>query len=303
MKFPKHNPFAIAPVYWEISFIVHMDIALALEESFADIALSTSNFETADDARIWQVTILTDHAPAPKDISERIHRIGELLNTVIPLPHVEEIRDRDWLSAVARDFPPLSIGRFFVHGCHAKEEVPHNVLAIQVEAGTAFGSGEHATTRGCLLALDRLSRERNFSAILDMGCGSAILAIGAAKLWPRANVLAVDNDAVSVRVAQDNIRINRVNAQVRAMVGDGYNSARVHRDAPYDLILANILARPLVGMSHALASHLGRSGIAILSGLLDAQSAMVIAAHRRQGLHLAGRIRDNGWCTLIMEKK
>jgi ribosomal protein L11 methyltransferase len=202
---------------------------------------------------------------------------------------------------VAQDFPPLTIGRFYVYGGHVSAAPPIGAWPVRVEAGMAFGSGEHATTSGCLRAMTRLARRRRFSRVLDMGCGSGILAIGAARAWRRAHILAVDIDPVSARIAADNVRINRA-LHVRARASDGYAPAFIRHGGNYDLILSNILARPLVKFAPQLARHLAPGGIAVLSGLLTSQERMVLAAHRAQGLRLRQRLVQQGWSTLVLVK-
>jgi len=301
MKFPTTNPFAIPTAYRQMRFLVPLEAALAVEDAFAEGALSVASFESPEDEALWNVTILTETLPTPREMQAAQEHLQQTLGIAIPEPVIEDVPMRDWLSAVARDFPPMMIGRFFVHGAHAKEQIPVHALPLQVEAGMAFGSGEHATTRGCLLMLSALHRRRRISRVLDMGCGSGILGIAAAKLWPGAVVLGVDSDATSVKVAHENIVLNRAAPRMRALHGNGYASAEVSRGGPYALIVANILARPLVAMARSLRIHLDEGGVAILSGLLDTQSAMVIAAHRRQGLRLRRRYVEAGWATLVME--
>lgn len=296
------NPFQQPAACWQLSFYVPMECVIPLEESLSEHALSVSSFEDPDDHSHWNVQILYPHKPDMDAVSARVRTLAEALALSLPLPELTEVAQQDWLALVARDFPPMRIGRFFVHGVHAKDAVPVGAVALQVEAGAAFGSGEHATTSGCLRAIDALARKREFVNILDMGCGSAILAIAAAKCFPRAKALAIDIDPVSVEVARENIRINRAGAQVQAYAADGYASALVKKRAPYDLILANILARPLVKFSAALAENLAPGGAAVLSGLLSTQETYVREAHLRHGLTLVRRIKIGGWSTLVLRK-
>jgi len=222
----------------------------------------------------------------------------------LPAPEIliDSIADTDWVSANLRDFPPIRAGRFLVHGSHYQGGKPGGSLTLQIDAGTAFGSGEHATTFGCLTAIDRLLRRRRFHHPLDLGCGSGILAIALAKTCKRAYVLAADIDPEAVRVAAANARLNQAAAKLTARVADGYRRRAVTRRRPYDLVVANILARPLVAMAAGLGRHLTKDGIAILSGLLVSQERLVLAAHRLQGLSLAARIRVNGWSTLVLTR-
>jgi ribosomal protein L11 methyltransferase len=212
---------------------------------------------------------------------------------------VKELEIKDWVSEVERGFPPLNIGRFYVHGSHIKDQVPCGKIGLEINAGIAFGSGEHSTTSGCLLALGILAKKRNFLRPLDVGCGSGILALAMAKLW-RVPVAGTDIDPVSVAVSIENARKNHVHGLTRFAVSDGYGAGLVRQHGPYDLITANILARPLVDMAPDLAKNLAIGGIAVLSGLLVRQERMVLSAHRAQGLRLISRINKNGWSTLIL---
>lgn len=296
----KGNPFAQAAACWEIKFDAPMAAVIALEDAFEDVAMATASFEQPQDETRWSVQIIVGEEPDVAEVEAQAGHVARALGIALPKAKIAKLEG--WQQSLARDFPPLKIGRFYVHGAHAALARPRHLKPIQVEAGMAFGSGEHSTTSGCLLAMSALAKRKGFNRVLDMGCGSGILAIAAVHCWPKAKVLAVDVDAVSARIAAANFRINRVRKQARAFAADGYKSRRVHEGAPYDMILANILARPLVAFSHALARNLAPGGTAVLSGLLASQSAQVVAAHRRQGLRLRKRIVRQGWATLVMER-
>jgi ribosomal protein L11 methyltransferase len=210
----------------------------------------------------------------------------------------ERLPERDWLAENRRAFPPLRIGRFFVHGSHWRGPVPAGAKAIEIDAATAFGTGEHPSTRGCLLALESLARRRRFHDPLDIGTGSGILAIAAAKRLRRP-VVASDIDCAAARVARHHVRRNGLARRVRVLCAPGYRS-RALRGRRFDLVFANILARPLALMARDLAGALTPGGVAVLSGLLRRQEAMVMAAHRAQGLKLVRRIAIEGWSTLIL---
>jgi ribosomal protein L11 methyltransferase len=210
---------------------------------------------------------------------------------------VERLAERNWLAENQASFPPLRVGRFFVHGAHVPAPARSGLWPILVDATTAFGTGEHATTRGCLTALQRLRPRR----VLDMGTGTGILAIAALRAGAR-RVLAADIDPGSVRVARLNLRRNGVGARAAAIESDGYRDRRIARAGKFDLVLANILARPLALMAPALARALAPGGTAILSGLLARQERLVLAAHRAQGLVLERRIAVEGWHTLVLRK-
>jgi ribosomal protein L11 methyltransferase len=218
-----------------------------------------------------------------------------------PALALEQLPDIDWVRQNQESFPPMRIGRYYVYGSHVAAPVPAGAVGLLIDAATAFGTGEHATTHGCLMALDRLVRRGRRRRILDMGTGTGILAIAAAKSW-QVPVLACDIDRNSVKVAAENVALNHVAGLVTCRPSDGYGAPEVRAAAPYDLIFANILARPLVAMAPDLARNLAPGGIAILSGLLAGQETFVRAAHRAQGLVFGGRLPKNGWHTLVFQR-
>lgn len=221
----------------------------------------------------------------------------------IPNPEIsfEELADRDWVAETYRGFPELTIGRYRIRGSHIEEPAPPNAITLTIDAAVAFGTGEHETTRGCLTALDRLARRIRPRRVLDLGCGSGILALAAARTW-RVPVVASDIDAVSVRETRRNARVNGLLPLVEAIRSPGWRAPAVRDAGPYDLVFANILARPLVRMAPDLAHGLAPGGVAVLSGLLTWQEARVLSAHRTQGLRLVDRFRFGDWSTLVVTR-
>lgn len=206
-----------------------------------------------------------------------------------------------WLARTRAAFPEQRIGRrFAVRGTHLKGPSASGRITLTLDAALAFGSGEHGSTRGCLLALERAVRRRP-RRVLDLGTGTGILAMAAARLLHR-RVAAVDVEPWSVQVARQNARLNRLAPLVRVWRADGWHDRRVRAGGPYDLVLANILARPLCRMAASLAVHLAPGGTAILSGLLATQARQVLAAHRRQGLRLDRTVTEGAWTTLVLRR-
>jgi ribosomal protein L11 methyltransferase len=212
----------------------------------------------------------------------------------------ERLPARDWLAENQLAFPPLRIGRFFVYGSHYRDRVPVGAIGIQVDAATAFGTGEHPSTRACLVALESLARRHRFRRPLDIGTGTGILAIATAKLL-RCKVLASDIDRGAVRVARHTVARNGVMGLVRVRGAAGYRD-RALRKSRYDLILSNILARPLAQLASDLARAIAPGGRAVLSGLLCRQEPIVLAPHRSRGIVLERRLVIDGWSTLILRK-
>ena len=297
----KSNPFAQSPQYWKVIFTLPAAAGGTAEESFNDIALAVSGFETDEANHIWTFDLLFGEEPDMQELQQRMVLLASLHNVAIPKLDVQKVEQQDWLAKVARSFPPLVIGRFFVHGSHVEEAPPAGSIAIQVDAGAAFGSGEHGTTSCCLEAMEWLSKKRGFKKILDMGCGSGILAIAAAKLW-KTDVIAVDIDPIAVRVTKENAEINREQNRIIAAESDGYQSDKIKRVSKFDLIVSNILARPLIAFAPDLTRHLANDGVAVLSGLLTSQESQVLAAHKMQGLVLEKRFTNGEWCTLVLRK-
>lgn len=207
-----------------------------------------------------------------------------------------------WLARTAEAFPEQPIGRrFLVRPTHQPEGPTGGRIALRLDAGIAFGSGEHSSTRGCLMALERM-RLPHDARVLDLGSGSGILAMAAARLFG-VRVLATDIEPWSVRVAEENFSANGLRGRARTLLADGWRHRALKRGAPHDLVFANILARPLCAMARDLALHLAPGGTAILAGLLGAQARMVLAAHRRQGLVLARRLDVGPWATLVLRRR
>ena len=270
----------------------------ALVDALDDGVGTLASYPDAAPGR-WRIEAILPCAPQRVAIETRLALIAAALGIDPPPLTIEPLADVDWLARNRASFPPIAVGPFVVHGegGSATGRIP-----IRIDAATAFGTGEHATTRGCLLALAVAVRHRRIARALDVGTGSGVLAIAAARLC-RARVLAVDIDPESVMVARRHVRVNGVADLVRVARSDGYRAALVARGAPYDLVLANILARPLAAMALDLARVLARGGVAILSGLLIEQEPWVLWPQRAQGLALARRWRIDGWSTLLLTRR
>ena len=263
----------------------------AVEAILEAAALSVSRFERARGKR-WRIEALLAARPR----SAFIARLAEAAGLPLARIHAAPLPVRDWVAESRAKLPAIRAGRFFLHGSHFRGHPPTGSLALLVEAGLAFGTGRHETTRGCLLALDALARGR-IERPLDLGCGSGVLALAMARLWG-VPVLAADNDPAAVAVTRENAAKNGLAELVRAVRSEGYAAAMLRRRAPFDLVTANILADPLVQMAPDLARHLAPGGRAILSGFFVAQERALIAAHRQAGLRLERRWRLGEWSVL-----
>ncbi|KEO52704.1 50S ribosomal protein L11 methyltransferase [Thioclava pacifica] len=215
---------------------------------------------------------------------------------------VSELPETDWVAHVRRELAPVQAGRFFLYGSHDADKVPADAVALRIDAAMAFGTGHHGTTSGCLSALDQLATEGHaFHKVADIGCGTAVLAMAAAKLWPEP-VLASDIDPVAVETAAANVALNDLEGRVICLEAAGFNHPQLEQAAPYDLIFANILKGPLVSLAPDMARHCAESGFVILSGLLNEQADEVIAAYETQGFVLHSRKEFGDWTTLVMRR-
>jgi ribosomal protein L11 methyltransferase len=208
---------------------------------------------------------------------------------------------RDWVANALAGLAPVRAGRFLVHGAHDRSRVGANDIGVEIEAGLAFGTGHHGTTRGCLLHFDRLLKRRRPQAVLDVGCGAGVLAIAAAKIL-RRKVWLGDIDAVAVEVANANARLNSVGELCKAVVSRGVENRALRDGARYDVVFANILARPLRLLARSLAAVTAPDGETIVSGLLLADVPGVLASWRAQGFFLAERIDLEGWASLRLRR-
>ena len=215
---------------------------------------------------------------------------------------VSEVPDQDWVAKVRRELPPVEAGRFFVYGSHDAALLPKGRIGLLIEAAMAFGTGHHGTTLGCLRAYDRLLDDgQTFNNVLDLGCGTAVLAMSAARMGA-TNVLASDIDPVAVEVAVANVKANGLVGRVDCVESIGFDSPVVRAGAPFDLIFANILKGPLIELAPDMAAHLTVGGMAILSGLLVEQADDILEVYRTQGLALEAREDLGEWSALTLRR-
>jgi len=293
------------PDVWRLTVTVDQELVEAVSDVLERHAEAVTMFMDdlsgrSDGEGDWHVEGISRVPPEKAAIVTDLSALAAALGCAVPALEIERIPNVDWVLQNLRDFPPIDAGRFFVHGSHWADGVPSGRIGLKVDAGTAFGSGEHATTQGCLLALNRLAKsKRDVRRVVDVGCGSGILAIAMSHLWA-VPVLATDIDPVAVIVAGKNAALNGVGAKVNVAVSDGWRNPILRKHAPFDVVTANILARPLCRLAPALAAHLAPNGVAVLSGLLEWQERMVMASHERQGLTLKHRLVIDGWATLII---
>jgi ribosomal protein L11 methyltransferase len=268
-----------------------------LTESFFEGQAVIAAFEGAGGR--WGIAVHFAEAPDQASIRELVRlAAGDEVAQDIAFDTVEA---KDWVKAALEELVPVHAGRFIVHGQHDRAKVPSNKLGIEIEAALAFGTGHHGSTRGCLLLLDHVLKARHPRRVLDLGAGTGVLAIAAAKALHGA-VLASDIDPASVKVARDNARLNGTGNFVQTIRATGFSAPQFKAHGPFDLVLANILANPLRQMATPMARHLAPSAFVILSGLLPCQAQGVIAAYRARGLVLLRHLQIEGWSSLLLRK-
>lgn len=285
-----------------------LHVTLPRPEALRAYALLEAEFEEAgwplalsevDEARdLCAVELYVDESGEPDlDRAEAVLREAGLATAL----ERESLPDTDWVTKSLQGLQPVRAGRFLVHGSHDRARVRANDLSIEIEAGLAFGTGHHGTTAGCLEMIERVVRAENPRNALDLGTGSAVLAIGLAKFAPMA-VLATDIDPVATRVAAENVRLNGASARVSTVTATGFAHRDIAARAPYDLIVANILARPLMRLAPKMAAHLAPGGSLILSGILVRQRNAVVAAYVGQRFRHVRTLTRGEWVTIYLKR-
>lgn len=254
-------------------------------------------FEIEDGSDRWEVGLYFTEAPDEVALALLAAAAGAQPFAVSELPEV------DWVAHVRRELSPVAAGRFFVHGAHDADKVPPGAEPLLIEAAMAFGTGHHGTTKGCLEALDRLAAAgAQPERIADIGCGTGVLAMAAARLWPHV-VLAGDMDPVAVDTAAANVIANGLAGRVECVVSEGFGHPLLEEAAPYDLVLANILKQPLIDLAPEMAHRIAPRGRAVLSGILVTQADEVIAAYEHRGFAVERRDDLGEWTTLVMQRR
>lgn len=295
MPTPRH-----ATALETISVTVPPHALEAYEAALAE-ACGTIGFFHDEDADLWTVEGVKDQGEGEAALAAAL-ALAALVTGVEATPTRSHTHAEGWLERTREAFPEQRVGkRFAIRGTHLRGAPAPGRLTILLDASVAFGSGEHGSTRGCLRAFERIAHRRP-RRILDLGTGSGILALAAARLLHR-KVRGSDIDPWSLRTAAANARLNRLGRLCHFVRADGWRAPAVTRAGPYDLVFANILARPLCRMARPLARHLAPGGTAVLAGLLGSQARWVLAAHRRRGLVLDRRLAEGNWCTLVLRRR
>jgi ribosomal protein L11 methyltransferase len=271
-----------------------------LEEAFEDDGFPVTQEETPAYSENWTIdTIMFDVEP-----DEAIARVRDVLGSDgfgAPIEASVLDMDTNWIAMSEEIRKPVEAGRFFVHGRHDRDRRPPNTINLEIDAEFAFGTGHHATTWACLVALDRLLKQRRYERPLDLGTGTGVLALAIARVL-HVPVIATDIDPVAVQIAAQNVALNGGLGLVECIVADGMKARRLAEAAPYDLVVANILARPLTRLAAPIARALAPSATVVLSGLRTSDASMVLSAYRMQGLYLADSVTKDDWMALILAR-
>ena len=277
------------------------EIALSLmSDVFEEEGYAIATMEIDEKNDVWEASVYM-FRPDEAEVHERF---AALLGADFPDAEIkrEELPDIDWIAKSLEGLKPVRAARFVVHGSHDRAKVRAGEIAIEIDAGQAFGTGHHGTTAGCLEVISDVMRSRKVRRVLDLGTGSGVLAIAARKLAP-VQVLATDIDPVATRVARENVRLNGIASGVALETAPGFHSTAFGRHGPFDLIIANILARPLMRMAPQLAAELAPGGDVILSGILASQRWKVLAAYNGAGLRHVRTIWREGWVTIHLDRR
>ena len=283
---------------WKISLTIP-DRALDLFQRALEPVVDA--LSTQEHSGHWLVRGYVINKPSHSTVSSILEKAASMAGIQIPLATIETLGNRNWVQESVRNLPPVHVGRFVVRGSHSDSNKNPTLIELEVDAGAAFGTGHHATTKGCLRALSELSRLRAPVRALDIGCGAGTLAMGIARLW-KVKTIASDIDPIAVRVTRANVNRNHLHTLVQCVASNGTTSPMVRQSGPFDLIVANILLCPLVRLAPSIAQNLSPGATVVLSGVLDNQAASIVAMYRKQGLHLKSRFSIDGWTTVIMTR-
>ncbi len=297
MSSPDHG----SPTTYRLHLVSPFDLTSKLADRLAQMdeidppAISTHE---TNDPLIWALDAYYQTRP---DLNE-IKSFLEASASPLPAIDITKMEDEDWVALVQSGLSPIRAGRYFIYGSHDRGRAGHRAGEIEIDAGQAFGTAHHGTTRGCLLALDHLFKSYSYSNVLDLGTGTGLLAIASARILGRS-VVASDIDPISVRIAKENAALNMVGPLLMVIEADGLHHSALQKKAPYDLMIANILAQPLLQMAPDIKNAIQTRGHLILSGLLRTQSRTIEARYRGQGFTLVKRLPLDEWMTLILQKR
>ncbi len=298
---------------WKITIISQVFFLPSLEEiMFAatpGIYPSIAIFEIEDNPDFKTMEAYFNVEPDMKTLKSSISDMAKIFNIDPPKCAMKRMADKDWVTESQKLLKPIEAGRFYLYGSHDKHSIPPKKVPILMEAGQAFGTGSHETTNGCLLAINHLADERTPEKILDLGCGSGVLAIAMAKIW-NSKIIASDIDHIATETTLENLKLNAINTinisadgnGVATVISNGFEDDAITKYGPYNLIVANILAEPLKQLAPDIVKNLTKDGLVILSGLLKIQDAAVREAYERLDMSVYDTFPINEWQTLVLQR-
>lgn len=282
---------------YDFKILLEKEAVPFFEDALSEIAgaVLTVMIEKGENKGKWELQAIFEGKPDETYLKTVLQVAADGAGICLPTVEAQPMENKNWLVECYQSFKPIQIGKYYIYGSHIDEMPPVDLISLKIDAATAFGTGEHQTTHGCLTALNDLDFEPE--KVIDVGCGSGILSMAYAKTFNK-KVDAVDIDPESVRVATNNAKINGLDGLMNVWLSNGYESV----SETYDLVLCNILAHPLMDMASDLKKHLNKGGLAILSGFLTRQERWVLKAHTDIGFEFVKRYRINGWSTLVVKK-
>jgi ribosomal protein L11 methyltransferase len=287
---------------WHILFELNKVPALAMQPILHELFDTVVYHQDDEEVVNYTIELIFEDKPDKDGVYDTLASLDQDAMREVALT-LEKLPEHDWLQHVYDQLQPIDAGTFFVYGSHYTDAIPANKIPLLIEAATGFGTGEHPTTKGCLILCDQLHKDGHaFRNIFDLGCGSGILAIGAAKLWDDARILGVDIDEQSIDVAQHHKDTNGVGEAVLFYTGDGLDDPLVGERAPFDLLFANILAQPLIDFADGIVAATQTDGYIILSGFLDEQAERVLAPYLAQSCTLIATQQIDQWQAVLLKK-
>lgn len=293
-----HNSMTSHKPLWQSVIEIPDSAKSVFTEALSGKEISLSEFRVHGTDN-WKINVIHYNEPHQYDIESIIMSAAKVHNLPVPTIKLERLTARDWINESLKEHKPVTAGRFHIYGSHDREKRRIGSQNIEINAGPAFGTGRHESTKGCLIALHILAQRRHYSRPLDIGCGSGILALSIASLWKK-RVVASDIDPVAIKTTLINAKINDLYPWIELVCATGLKHRRINSQGPYDLIFANILSRPLISLARPLIRNLQSGGALVLSGILNHQAKEILSVFRRHGVHKEAKILIGRWPTLIL---
>ncbi|MEE2661487.1 MAG: 50S ribosomal protein L11 methyltransferase [Pseudomonadota bacterium] len=288
-------------ILWEIALeLPHSKYIEIFEAAFERLSVATATFQIETTPK-WRFTVYIPDEVTKAALEKKLQSIESHAGVSLPVKTIRTITERDWVAEYQKGMRPIKVGSYYISGSHVSDPTPLGCVSVKIDAGLAFGTGGHETTRSCLEAMEEICGERPPVNALDLGTGSGILAIALAKRH-KVLVFAGDQDHVAIRVARENAVVNGVGKYIKFFKSDGFQNPELRRNAPFELIIANIFSKPLIGLAEDIANATGTNGKVVLSGILTPQVEAVTDTFRDRGLVLIKKIIKADWETVVLER-